>query len=102
MPGYKITCYPQNPFYGGFVKQPGIRLTQAPYTVYTCRSYAVEGEIGGVLINLSIRRLKMSVKLTWYGHATLGVETGGYQILRDPYFTGNPAASTSADNVEAD
>jgi L-ascorbate metabolism protein UlaG (beta-lactamase superfamily) len=44
----------------------------------------------------------MSTQLTWYGHATLGLETGGYKLLIDPFFTGNPAASTSADQVEAD
>ncbi len=44
----------------------------------------------------------MSVKTTWYGHATLGVETEGYKILIDPYFTGNPTASTSADQVFPD
>lgn len=44
----------------------------------------------------------MSLKLTWYGHATLGLETGGYRVLVDPFFTGNPAASTSADKVMAD
>jgi L-ascorbate metabolism protein UlaG (beta-lactamase superfamily) len=50
----------------------------------------------------SERRLDMTVTLTWYGHATLGLETGGYKLLVDPYFTDNPAASTSADKVEAD
>ena len=40
--------------------------------------------------------------LTWYGHATLGLETGGYQILIDPFFSGNPAATISADKVKAD
>ncbi|RME91156.1 MAG: metal-dependent hydrolase [Anaerolineae bacterium] len=44
----------------------------------------------------------MADKLTWYGHATLGLETGGYRVLIDPFFTGNPAASTTADKVEAD
>jgi len=44
----------------------------------------------------------MSLKLTWYGHATLGIETGGYRVLVDPFFTGNPAASTTADKVMAD
>ena len=44
----------------------------------------------------------MSTKITWYGHATLGLETGGYKLLVDPYFTGNPAARTSPDKVEAD
>ena len=44
----------------------------------------------------------MSFSLIWYGHAALGVETGGYRLLVDPYFTGNPAASATADQVEAD
>ena len=41
-------------------------------------------------------------KLTWFGHATLGLETDGCQILIDPFFSGNPAASTSAEKVGAD
>ncbi len=44
----------------------------------------------------------MSFKITWYGHATLGFETGGYRVLVDPFFTGNPAASTKAESVAAD
>jgi L-ascorbate metabolism protein UlaG (beta-lactamase superfamily) len=44
----------------------------------------------------------MSVTLTWYGHATLGLETNELRILIDPFFTGNPAASTTAEKVEAD
>jgi len=44
----------------------------------------------------------MTTRLTWYGHATLGLETGGFQVLIDPFFTGNPAASVSADKVIAD
>ncbi len=44
----------------------------------------------------------MTNKLTWYGHATLGLETGGYKLIIDPFFSGNPAASTSAEAVEAD
>jgi L-ascorbate metabolism protein UlaG (beta-lactamase superfamily) len=44
----------------------------------------------------------MSTKITWYGHAALGLETVGYKILIDPYFTGNPAASVSAKAVAAD
>jgi L-ascorbate metabolism protein UlaG (beta-lactamase superfamily) len=44
----------------------------------------------------------MTNKLTWYGHATLGLETSGYKLIIDPFFTGNPAAPISADKVEAD
>ena len=44
----------------------------------------------------------MSIKVTWYSHATIGLEIGNYKILVDPYFTGNPAATTSADKVAAD
>jgi len=41
-------------------------------------------------------------KFTWYGHAALGLETGGYKIIVDPFLTGNPAASISPEAVEAD
>lgn len=41
-------------------------------------------------------------KFTWFGHATLGLETGGLKLVIDPFFTGNPAASTTADQIEAD
>jgi L-ascorbate metabolism protein UlaG (beta-lactamase superfamily) len=44
----------------------------------------------------------MSFKYTWFGHGTFGLETGGYKIVIDPYFTDNPAASTTAGAVEAD
>ncbi len=44
----------------------------------------------------------MSFKIYWYGHAALGLETGGYHILVDPFFTDNPAASVQADQVPAD
>ena len=41
-------------------------------------------------------------KLTWFGHATLGLETCGFKLLIDPFFSGNPVATTRADEVEAD
>lgn len=44
----------------------------------------------------------MATKFTWYGHAALGLETGEYKIIVDPFLTGNPAASISPEAVEAD
>ncbi|MGD0612808.1 MAG: metal-dependent hydrolase [Anaerolineales bacterium] len=44
----------------------------------------------------------MTTSLTWYGHAALGIETNGVKLLVDPYFSGNPAATTTADQVDAD
>ena len=44
----------------------------------------------------------MTNKLTWYGHAALGLETGGYQLVVDPYFTGNPAATIKPEQAKAD
>jgi L-ascorbate metabolism protein UlaG (beta-lactamase superfamily) len=44
----------------------------------------------------------MSVKFIWYGHATMGLETSGYKLLIDPFFSGNPSAPVSADEVQAD
>ncbi|HTX90802.1 MAG TPA: metal-dependent hydrolase [Anaerolineales bacterium] len=40
--------------------------------------------------------------LTWFGHAALGLEASGKKLLVDPYFSGNPAASTGADKVSGD
>ena len=44
----------------------------------------------------------MSFVYTWYGHGTFGLKTGGYNIIIDPFFTDNPAASTTADAVNPD
>jgi L-ascorbate metabolism protein UlaG (beta-lactamase superfamily) len=44
----------------------------------------------------------MNNKLTWYGHATLGLETNGYKLIIDPFFSGNPAAPLAAEAVQAD
>jgi L-ascorbate metabolism protein UlaG (beta-lactamase superfamily) len=44
----------------------------------------------------------MSIKITWFGHSTLGLEFGGYKLLVDPYFTDNPAATISAQDATAD
>lgn len=44
----------------------------------------------------------MTTKLTWYGHAALGLETGGYKLVVDPFLEGNPSASIAPEAVEAD
>lgn len=44
----------------------------------------------------------MAFKLTFLGHATLRLETGGYRVLVDPYFTGNPAAAEKAETQTTD
>jgi len=44
----------------------------------------------------------MTTTFTWYGHAALGLETGGKRLLVDPYFSGNPSATMTADKVAAD
>lgn len=44
----------------------------------------------------------MSYSYTWYGHGTHGLTVEDYHILVDPYFTENPAASTTADQVNPD
>jgi L-ascorbate metabolism protein UlaG (beta-lactamase superfamily) len=44
----------------------------------------------------------MSFKITWLGHATQSLETGGYKILVDPYLSENPSASTGPEQVQPD
>ena len=44
----------------------------------------------------------MAFKLTWIGHATLALETGGYKLLIDPYFNDNPATDLDVSEVKAD
>lgn len=44
----------------------------------------------------------MGFKFVWYGHATLGFESGGKMVVVDPFFSGNPAAGVSADQVNPD
>lgn len=41
----------------------------------------------------------MTVKLTWYGHGTWGLEAEGKQVIIDPFFSGNPACKTDAGEV---
>jgi len=44
----------------------------------------------------------MAYKLTWFGHAALGLETGGMHLLVDPFLSGNPAATVKPEAVQAD
>lgn len=44
----------------------------------------------------------MGFQITWIGHATLFLETGGYKILVDPYLKNNPAAKVNPNTVDAD
>jgi len=44
----------------------------------------------------------MTLKLTWYGHASLGLDVDGHKLVVDPFFTDCPTACVSADQVQAD
>jgi L-ascorbate metabolism protein UlaG (beta-lactamase superfamily) len=44
----------------------------------------------------------MAFTLTWYGHASMGMDVDGHLLLVDPYFGDNPVSSITADQVEAD
>lgn len=43
------------------------------------------------------------MKITFYGHASLGIEVGGKNIIVDPFITGNPqAAAIDINSLKAD
>lgn len=44
----------------------------------------------------------MVTKLTWHGHGTWSIQTEQHKLLLDPFFTNNPSADCTADEVEAD
>ncbi|HLF27236.1 MAG TPA: metal-dependent hydrolase [Anaerolineae bacterium] len=44
----------------------------------------------------------MKTQVTWYGHAALGIETGGKRLLFDPFLSGNPVASIQPDALTPD
>ncbi len=41
-------------------------------------------------------------QITWYGHATFGMQIGKYKLLIDPFFSHNPSSPVAAEEVEAD
>jgi len=44
----------------------------------------------------------MGSQITFYGHATIGIETGDFHLIVDPYFKGNVAIKTKMEEVKAD
>jgi len=44
----------------------------------------------------------MTIQITWYGHAAIGIETGGKRLLIDPYLTDNPVATVKPDALTPD
>jgi L-ascorbate metabolism protein UlaG (beta-lactamase superfamily) len=44
----------------------------------------------------------MATQLTFLGHGTFQIETGGQTIVIDPFFTGNPSAQVKAESVSPD
>jgi L-ascorbate metabolism protein UlaG (beta-lactamase superfamily) len=44
----------------------------------------------------------MSVSVTWLGHGSFALKIGGYDVLLDPFLSGNPAASTDPGSLPAD
>src|SRR5210317_1373864 len=48
------------------------------------------------------RRFQMSLKITWYSHASFLIETDKARLLVDPFITGNPLSPVTAEDVQAD
>lgn len=44
----------------------------------------------------------MATKITWWGHGTWSLETGGKQIVVDPFFDDSPTSPRKSDQVSAD
>jgi L-ascorbate metabolism protein UlaG (beta-lactamase superfamily) len=44
----------------------------------------------------------MTLKITWYSHACLLIETDNTNLLIDPFFSGNPLSPVNADEIAAD
>ena len=44
----------------------------------------------------------MGSKITFYGHATIGIETGEFHLIVDPYFKGNDVVTIKLGDVKTD
>ena len=44
----------------------------------------------------------MTTRVRWLGHAAMALETAAHHVLIDPFFTGKPAATITADQAKAD
>lgn len=44
----------------------------------------------------------MASRVTWLGHAAVSIETPAATLLIDPFLTGNPAASTTPEQLQPD
>lgn len=40
--------------------------------------------------------------LTYYGHSAFGIDTGSHKVLIDPFISGNPQATLSAEEINCD
>jgi L-ascorbate metabolism protein UlaG (beta-lactamase superfamily) len=44
----------------------------------------------------------MTIKITWFSHSAFQLDIDGIIVLVDPFITGNPLATISADELDAD
>ncbi len=44
----------------------------------------------------------MAIKITWYSHACFLIETDQSRVLIDPFVSGNPLSTVTADTIETD
>ncbi len=44
----------------------------------------------------------MTTQITWYGHAAIGIETGGKRLIIDPFLSDNPAATVKPEALNPD
>ena len=48
------------------------------------------------------QEITVTTTLRWYGHAAIGIETGGFKLLVDPFFKGNSQTKQNPEELEAD